>query len=41
MTAPVVLPFERYADLKLVLGEIVYVSAKRVRVFASGLDYEI
>jgi sulfate transport system ATP-binding protein len=35
------LPFERYADLKLVLGETVYVSAKRVRVFESGLDYEI
>ncbi len=35
------LPFERFADLKLELGEIVYVSAKHVRVFASGPDYEI
>jgi sulfate/thiosulfate transport system ATP-binding protein len=35
------LPFERFADLKLELGETVYVSAKRVRVFASGPDYEI
>lgn len=35
------LPFERFANLKLELGETVYVSAKHVRVFASGPDYEI
>jgi sulfate/thiosulfate transport system ATP-binding protein len=35
------LPFERFTELKLQLGETVYVSPKRVRVFAAEPDYVI
>jgi sulfate transport system ATP-binding protein len=34
-------PWERYAELRLQAGDVVYVSPRRLRVFVGGVDYAI
>src|SRR5579875_2804812 len=34
-------PWERYAELRLQVGDSVYVSPRRLRVFVGGVDYAI
>jgi sulfate transport system ATP-binding protein len=34
-------PWERYAELRLQAGDLVYVSPRRLRVFVGGVDYAI